>query len=237
MISIFQYLGFVKDDQITNTYPDSFPNEDNLDGKLDYLKALEQQETARMSTIETKSSQLIGMTSIIFSLLGIFIANYFLKFGGLRGGLQFALVFIFIVALLFYINTIFQTTRYLDISKHAYGQRSTVTVKEKYQGANSFKVEEIKDLIFIIERGSQINNRKSNYLIYGYRSFRIATLLIGLLSVLLLFSGYFADPQPNKVQVQNAIQIKNLDTILREAASDIVIPKIIVVHDTVYKTK
>lgn len=235
-MSIPTYLGFGKEEAIDNKYQDSFPNTDTLDLKLAYLKQLESHEATRMSAIETKTSQLIGMTSIIFSLLGLFISNYVTKFQNLQIGVQIILIAVFLIGLSFYINTIFQASRYLDISKHAYGQRSTTTVQQAFGSESQFKIEEIKDLLFSIERSILVNNRKSNYLIYGYRSFKIATTCVGLLSVLLLTAGYFSmDPKPNRVVVENSISGKNLESIMNNAVSHLPIPKVILVHDTIYK--
>ena len=223
MIKTFrQYFGYVKDAEIEATYPKSFTFTDNLDLKTAYLKALDDQEGSRQSSIESKTSQLIGQTGIIFTILGLFIANYFSKFSTWPLLLQILLIVIFLVSFFFYLATIFQATKYLNVLKYKYGQRSVSTVKNKFDTEDDFKVEEIKDLIYSIERNTQVNNLKCNNLIYAYRSFRVGTMMVGLLSILLILSAFLPPKQSvGKMQIENEIVIKRMDTALKNLKYEI----------------
>ena len=210
-----EYFGFNKEQEIIVIYPDTFAFTDTLDLKTGYLKALDAQEVSRQTIIESKTSQLIGQAGIIFSLLSLFISNYFSKFRDLPLLIQFFFIFLFLVILFLYLTTIFQATKYLNIIKYAYAQRSVSTVMAKFDKEDDFKVEEIKDLIYSIERNTKVNNQKCNNLIYAYRSFRIGTIGVGLLSVLLISSGYFVGKaSTNKFQIENPVIIQGLDSAI-----------------------
>jgi len=234
MSKLLTYFGYVKESDINVPYPEDFILSDTLDLKLDYLKALDSQENGRQSTIETKTSQLIGQAGIIFSLLSLFIANYISKFSSFPPMVQTVLILLFLVTLLFYLSTINQATKYMNIHKYIYGQRSVSTVLNQFNNDDKFKIEEIRDLIYSINRNTLVNNQKCNNLIYAYRSFKVGTASIGLLSVLLITSGYFLPKQEiPKIIIEKPISISELDTsikLLRER-------NIITVHDTVYLKK
>lgn len=227
-----KYFGYIKEDKIESVYPDTYPFTDTLDLKIEYLKALDAQEGSRQATIETKTSQLIGQAGIIFSLLSLFIANYISKFSVFPGLIQGLLIFFFLVILFFYLSTIFVATRYMNIAKYAYGQRSVTTVQAKFNTDDDFKIEEIKDLIYSIDRNTKVNNQKSNNLIYAYRSFIVGTVAVGLLSILLISSGYFIPkPEAAKVRLEDPIILKNLDETLNKLENR----PVIIIHDTVYR--
>jgi hypothetical protein len=237
-MSIKGYFGFEKSSPITVEYPESFSFVDTIEEKLEYLRAIEDQEHARMTAIESKTSQLIGMTSIIFTLIGIFVSNYLTKLNSLPNWLQIVMIILFLLSLAFYVNTIFQASRYMEVNKHFYGQRSASTVCKKFEDANAFKVEEVKDLIYVIQRNTKVTNLKINYLLYGYRSFKVATLGVGALSIVMLVGGKFSGRSvPNEVVISQPVTISHLDSSLVNSISTSLIPKIVIVHDTVYRKK
>lgn len=220
-INLCSFLGFVKENPIEVKYQDTFEHTDNLDLKTDYLKEIDSQENSRHSSIETKTSQLIGQTGIIFTLIGLFISNYIAKFSEWPGLMRAILLGLFVVSLFFYLLTIFQATKYLNILKYKYGQRSPSTVSKKFESPDAFKIEEIKDLLYSIERNTLVTNQKCNNLIYAYRSFKIATVTVGLLSVLLIIcSSYLPSAKPTKVSIENQIGILGLDSILIKLQKD-----------------
>jgi hypothetical protein len=98
-----KYFGFIADPPINVTYPIAFEAKDNLKLKVDYLKVLDAQESGRQSTIESKTSQLIGQTGIIFTLLGLFITNYISKFSSWPTILQILLIVSFFICFFFYL--------------------------------------------------------------------------------------------------------------------------------------
>jgi hypothetical protein len=224
-----EYFGLHKEVIETVEYPDSFNLEDELDAKLAYLKALETEENSRQTTIETKTSQLVGQAGIIFSLLSLFIANYISKFTSFPGWVQVLLSVVFLITLCFYLCTIFQATRYLNIRNFHYARRNPETVKTIFASTNAFKIEEIKDLIYSLDKNTQINTRKANFLLYAYRSFRIGTIGVGVLTVLILLAVFLLPkPETPKINIEEPIQIQGLDSSLNKIKG-----RLIIVHDTV----
>jgi len=152
------------------------------------LKALYQEENDRQNILEGKSSQLTGQTGVIFSLLGLFIPMYFDKFSHLVTWLQVALVLLFAGTLLFYLGTLFYSTKYLNVDHFQYMRRTAGTVTEQYNTEDDFLIEEAKDLIHSIKHNTTVNDRKAEYLVSAYRSFKAANILVGIFSLLLLLS-------------------------------------------------
>jgi hypothetical protein len=127
--------------------------------------------------------------------------------------------------------TIFQATKYMNIHKYIYGQRNVSTVKAKFDNDDDFKREEIKDLIYSIDRNTLVNNQKCNNLMYAYRSFTSGTIAVGVLSILLISSGYFLPKaETSKVNIENPVILRGLDTTLNTLQNR----PVIIIHDTVY---
>ncbi len=204
--SFLLFLGFHREPEIKAEYPKSFIFSDNIDLKLQYLKDLDTQENDRQSIIETKTSQLIGQTGIIFSLLSLFIPTYIDKFEDVNAIFKLCCVASFIITLSFYLLTIYHATKYLNIHRYKYGQRSATTVMKSYEKKKDFKVEEVKDLLFCIDRNTQVNNLKAGNLINAYRCFKLGNIFIGILSICLLLSFYFKnDKQQQKTMIGRAV--------------------------------
>lgn len=213
------YFGLIKTTDQPVSYPDNFSFTDNTQLKLDYLKSLDAQEVERQTTIDTKTSQLIGQTGVIFSLVGLFIPMYIDKFSQLNLIYQVIIIAVFLFTLLFYLLAIAHATKYLNVKNYKYAQRSTETVKKNYEKNKDFRIEEVKDLIYSIEKNTGINNRKAGNLIYGYRAFRAGNILIGILSVLLLFSIYFMPKEETKKVTIDSVELKSLDSSIKEMNS------------------
>ena len=135
---------------------------------------------------------------------------------------------------LFYLLAIAHATKYLNVKNYQYAQRSTATVKKNYDRDNELKIEEVKDLIYSIEKNTGINNRKAGNLIYAYRSFRAANILIGLLSLLLLLSIYFAPTNETpKVIIENPVELKDLNTSIQQIKNELKNNTILNIGDSV----
>lgn len=219
---IKDYLGFKRDEKIKVSYPDKFEAKDNLDLKKEYLKTLESQESSRQATVETKTSQLIGQTGIIFTIINLFIANYISKFSTWPRGYQILLIVLFLICFFFYLCTILQATKYLNVKKYSYGQRDVSTVLQAFKSKEEFLVEEIKDLIYSIERNIRVNNLKCNNLLYAYRSFKLGTFVGGLLSILLILSVYFSGEQPvPRTYIEGKINLSGVDSTLMKIQNEL----------------
>lgn len=208
------YFGFVKDKEIDAVYPDSFDLRDNLDLKIEYLKALDDRENERRTSIDTKTSQLIGQTAIIFSIVSLFISNFISKFGTWPLLVQVLLISVFMLTLWLYLMTIIKATEYLNIHKYSYGQRSTTTVSKIFETSEDFQIEEIKDVIYAIERNTQVTNLKCNNLVYAHRFFRFGTIMVGVLAGLMILTAYITPAkQDTVIKIDQPLKVEHMDSI------------------------
>lgn len=212
--SIKKYFGFVKEDDIQVVYPDSFALRDNLGAKLEYLKVLDADENDRRTTIDTKTSQLIGQTAIIFSIISIFISNYISKFNSGPIYFQIILIIVFLMSLCFYLMTIIRASEYLNVKKYGYSKRSANTVTKFYESIDDFQIEEIKDVIYSIEKNTQLTNQKASQLIYSYRFFKLGTIFVGILSVLMIITAYVTPTKSETtITISKPIKVTGIDSI------------------------
>lgn len=218
---LWTYLGWKKNPIQIVTYPATFTFTDNLGLKLQYLKDTIAQEDSRLQILESKTSLLTGQTGIIFSLVGLFIPLYLDKFSHVPGPLKYSAVFVFVMSLGLYLNTILQAIRSLNITRFSYARRNPVTVQLNYATEEQFQVEEVKDLIFCIEQNTALNNYKGGSLIAAYHSFRLGNVAIGILSFLILTSLAFASPDPTpKIEISAPVQIENFDRLIEEMSDE-----------------
>jgi hypothetical protein len=219
------YFGFIKEEEITATYPDAFNFTDNLDLKTEYLKTLDAQENDRRASIDTKTSQLIGQTGIIFSIVSLFITNFISKFNSWHIWFQVLIIAFFLITLGLYLMAIIKATEYLNIHKYKYGQRNVSTVSQVFASEEAFKTEEIKDMIYSIERNTKVTNQKCNNLVYAHRFFRVGTISVGILSVLMILSAYITSPAvTTTIKLEQPISIKGIDSlsyILRDVSNKV----------------
>lgn len=210
---LIEYFGFSGRTRPEAKYPFDLIIEDNLSEKLDYLKALDQQEATRLSTIESKLSQLVGQTGIMLTLLGLFISNYLGKAAAWPSYFKFALIIFFFICLFFYLATVYQATKHFNIINYRYGQRDASTVKKKFGSKESFQLEELKDLMYSIEQNTGLNNSKGDDLMYSYRSFQIGTFLGAVLILILISTSFISiKGESTKVNIENAVRIEGLDS-------------------------
>jgi hypothetical protein len=218
---LWQYLGWKTDPVPSVDYPDKFSFTDHLTLKLEYLKEANAQEDDRLRTLESKTSLLTGQTGIIFSLLGLFIPIYLDKFTNVPGPVKYITLVVFVLSLSFYLNTILQAIRSLNIARFKYARRSPATVKLKYNSEDEFLTEEVKDLIYCIEKNTAINNYKGGCLMTAYRSFRLGNIGIGILSICILLSLAFNRPkQPAKIEMSAPVQIKKFDRLMEKMSKE-----------------
>lgn len=218
---LLTYLGWKKNPVQKVAYPATFPFTDNLGLKLQYLKETNAQEDSRLQILENKTSLLTGQTGIIFSLIGLFIPLYLDKFAHVPLLLKSITVFVFVISLGLYLNTILQAIRSLNITRFSYARRNPATVKLNYATDEEFQVEEVKDLIFCIEQNTALNNYKGGCLIAAYHSFRLGNIIIGILSILILTSLAFARPDPTpKIEISAPVEIENFDRLIEKMSDE-----------------
>lgn len=149
---------------------------------LTYLKELLDFHRDRQSTIENKTSQLVGQSSVVFSLVALFIPLFFDKFIEYNLWIKIVLTSLLLTAFIFYLYTIIHSTRTLSINKYKYATGDANTVFEKDKLKSEFVEEEINDLLYSINLNSHSNDQKGTNLIYAHRTFSIGNIVFGLLA-------------------------------------------------------
>jgi hypothetical protein len=223
MNSIIDFLGLrAQNSEITVTYPTDLSISHAIDLKRQYLMDLESEENLRQNIIESKTSQLIGQTGIIFSLLSLFIPTYGDKFKDLPIPFQIFILLVFVLTMASYLLTIFHATKYLNVKKYFYGRRSINTIKASYLLDDDFKREEIRDLVYIIERNTKVNNLKAGDLIFAFRSFKIANIFLAILvATLISFVIYLNKPDSKLLTIKDPIEVKELYSTINELRKEI----------------
>ena len=171
---------------------------------LAYLKELYDYQKNRQQNIESKNAQLVGQTSIIISIVSLFIPLLIDKLSSIYIVLLCSLIFGFTVILFHYLVTIVHSIKTLQINHYPYSTRSTSTLTKDNRATNEidFINEEIEDLIWSIDKNTIQNNRKGGNLIYATRSFRIATISTAIFTLLIIAFSFFIKPKPQEIKIE-----------------------------------
>ncbi len=110
--------------------------------------------------------------------------------------------------------TIIRASEYLNIIKYGYGKRSTSTVNKTFATPEEFQIEEIKDVIYSIEKNTQLTDLKASQLLYAYRFFKLGTIFVGILSVLMILTAYVTPQKMDTtITISQPIQVQGMDSI------------------------
>lgn len=181
------------------------------------LQVLEKKENDRLGIIDTKTSQLITFTGIIFSALSLFIPILLDKITDQSIFSRIIFILGLIFAFSFYILTIHNAIRNYNILKFIYSNSDPNNVI-KYQDktVDEFTTIEIQDLLFAYNQNLKTNNDKANNLIYAFRSFRIAIFFTALIGIFLCSSLLFSKPKNEDINIKIPVQIQNFDSTTNE---------------------
>ncbi|KQC00390.1 hypothetical protein [Pedobacter sp. Hv1] len=203
----------------------------------DFLVRLQENEDKRLESIDSKTSQLISQTGIIFSLLGLFLPVMMDKASDLGILVKSILILLLVLAACFYLLTIHNALRNYRISQFKYGRVGANNVLQfKDKSTEEFIAEEIRDILSCINQNINNNNRKGTNLLHSYAAFKIANLLSGALVVLTAVFILFYNPPKQVMDVNGSIEIRNLKLLGEQirktkAKNDTVI---INIPDTIY---
>jgi hypothetical protein len=218
MKTILNYVGLWLKKNDANPYNYSASNYVTTDEKKviahkELLKSLEKKEDDRLTIIDTKTSQIVTYTGIIFSALSLFIPILLDKISDHSLSLRLVFIAVLIFSFLFYVLTIHNAIRNYNIGKFYYS-RSDPNNVIKYQdkSVDEFTSIEIQDLLYAYNQNSKTNDEKANNLIYAYRTFRIANVLTAIMGALICTSLLFAKAKDKDVTIRNPIQIQNFDS-------------------------
>src|SRR5659263_95586 len=205
-----------KDDTLPYSYDRTLyvnTKEDKINAHKALLISLEKKEADRLSIIDTKTSQIITYTGIIFSALSLFLPVLLDKVSDQPLYVRIFFIVVLIFAFIFYILTIHNAIRNYNIGEFIYaGSDPNNVIKYQEKSVNEFTNIEIQDLLYSYNRNLKTNNDKANNLIYAYNTFRIANIMNAILGVVLCFSLLFAKQKDKSITIKNPIQIQNLDS-------------------------
>ncbi len=186
------------------------------------LESLEKKEDDRLTIIDSKTSQIITYTGIIFSALSLFIPILLSKIAEHNLVLRVIFIVILVFAFLFYTLAIHNAIRNYNMGNFPYSRSDPKNViKYQDKSSNEFTSIEIRDLIYSYKQNSKSNDKKADNLIYAYRTFRIANVLTAIIGILICSSLLFAKSQEKESIIKNSVKIENLDSSLREIINTI----------------
>ena len=173
---------------------------------LAYLHGINAARDARQNTIETKTSQIIGQSSIVISIVSLFIPLFADKLADLNYFVKWTLLAVFIILVFHFIFATLHALKNLQIEKSQYMEGSTTTVTKDARATNEcdFINEQIFDLVRIINHNNPLTNKAAAGLVYASRCFKIGTgtFLIFILTLLICFS--------TTTKTTDAIRIENI---------------------------
>lgn len=186
---------------------------------LVYLKDLFNEQRDRQATIEGKTSQLVGQSSVVFSLVALFVPLFYDKFSNTDVLVRLVLVSLFILAFLFYLFTIIHSTRNLSIHKYRYSTGDPKTVLKK-SGSKKFIREQISDLIFSIKVNSYSNDQKGTNLILAHRAFSLGNRVLALLALFICILFLFS-PKDVSIEEKQLMLLREIEQMHFELQKDL----------------
>lgn len=204
-------------------------DERKIEAHKNFLKNLEDEESSRLTLIESKTSQLISQTGIIFSLLSLFVPILIDKVGDIAFIVKLLLLILLISAFCFYMLAIRNALKNFNVKKFTYSKPSPKNVLSlQDKSLEAFYAEEVRDLLYCINVNLKINNLKATNLLHSYNSFRIANTSTGILVAIFCIVLLFFNPKKEGL-VDKPIRIENLESSIDKLAKAITAKK-----DTVY---
>jgi hypothetical protein len=196
-------------------YPEQ--SDDNILAEhRDYLLRLEDGEEKRLEGIESKTTQLIAQSGIVFSLLSIFIPILVEKSADIFFIYRIAIFVLLLFSISFYVLSIINAAKNYLVNRYQYAAPTPETVIEF--GASSkeaFLNEQIKDLIKTIKVGKHQNNRKASNLIHSSRSFQAANIFSAVLVVVFALVLFNRKSQVEPTVIKNPLKIEGMDSLIK----------------------
>jgi hypothetical protein len=178
---------------------------------LAYLQGVNATRDARQITIETKTSQIIGQTSIVISIVSLFVPLFADKFNDLDHSIKWTLLVVFTVLIFHFILATLHALKNLQIEKSRYMEGSTTTVTKETRAKTELEFinVQIKDLVNIINYNNPLTNRAAAGLVYASRCFKIGTgtFFIFILGLLVCFTSMTKTAE--SIRIENIKELKD----------------------------
>ncbi|KUJ56719.1 hypothetical protein [Chryseobacterium aquaticum] len=202
---------------IYSDYENIPDNDDKVIQHKEFLKNLLDEERARLENIEGKTTQLISQTSLIISLISLFIPILLEKSNDLSFLIKIFFVTILISTYFFYILTIINALKNYNIKKFQYSfPNPTNVLIFKDKPINKFNEEVIRDYLYSININQKLNNVKGSNVLYSYNSFKVANILLSFLVISVCFISFFQKNENQKIEIISPVKIKLNDPLKLE---------------------
>lgn len=192
----------------------------------EFLKSILEEENNRLGFIENKTSQIISQTSIVFSLLGLFVPVIMDRFESTSLSLKISIIGLLLVTFLFYLLSITNALKNFDIKKFKYPRANPANVLDfKTDSIEQFNAELVRDYLYSIDKAVKINNEKGTNLLHAHKAFKLGIFLTGILVMFVCSVLFFAKKEEPSITIKSPIEIKHLDSIIKKNRSIIIIQK------------
>lgn len=177
---------------------------------LSYLKEIHEYLRDRRAAIEDKNSQLVGQSSIVTSIFALFIPLLINNLNCLTLWIKILLSLLFLFVMFHYLISIIHAIKTLTVEKYSYphGATSTVTKSDRKENEIDFINSEIKDLVYIINNTTPLDNIKGNNLIYGARCFKIGNIGFCIMTIFVIFSTFTLKGETPELTTKNLNDFK-----------------------------
>ncbi|MBO0330085.1 hypothetical protein [[Muricauda] lutisoli] len=173
-------------------------------------------EESRLASIESKTSQLISQTGVVFSFLSLFVPFIIEDILELSLYLKIPFVIILILSYVFYILAIHNSLSNYNIKKYPYCDNAPTTIiKNQKKKEREFIQIEIKDTLYCLNTNIGLTNVKASNLLRGYHFFKFGIITTTILVVFLCSSFLFMKSnktirQGGSVKVENISEVNSL---------------------------
>ena len=198
-----------------------------------FLKSVLEGENNRLGFIENKTSQIISQTSIVFSLVGLFVPIIMDRFEDASIFLKVSIIILLLITFSLYLLSITNALKNFDIKKFRYPYSNPANVLDfKEKTIEQFNSELVRDYLLCINKCVQINNEKATNLLHSYKAFKLGNFSTGIIVMCVCSMLLFTKKEESSFTIKSPIEIKNLDSLLKRNR-----PIIIIQKDTLKKEK
>lgn len=197
-----------------------------------FLKSVLEDENNRLGFIENKTSQIISQTSIVFSLVGLFVPIIMERFEDSTIYLKISIIILLLITFSFYLLSITNALKNFNVKKFRYPYTNPANVLDfKKKSIVEFNSELVRDYLYSINKSIKINNEKATNLLHAYKAFKYGNFSTGVIVMFVCSMLLFTKKEESFFNIKEPIEIKNLDSLLKNSKPIIIIQK----SDTIEK--
>lgn len=206
-------------------------NSEKITLHKDFLKTSLEEENNRLGFIESKTSQIISQTSIVFSLIGLFIPIIIEKFGDTFLWIKIILIILILLAFAFYLLSITNALKNFNVNEFRYPVPYPGNVLDfKDKSIEEFNSEIIRDYLYCVNETIVLNNKKATNLLHAYKTFKLGNFITGILVLCVCCLIMFLNSKQPKISIENPIKVDKLEEMVKKSK-----PIIIYQRDTITK--